>query len=394
MRYSTLHLTLITVVLFVLLTAPASAAERDFDSVAVRVVNHALKVQPGESVVINGTPAELDLMSSLVVAVWKAGGIPTVQLSIPEADKRALMEMPLEYMTFTPTFALMQLRAADCFINTGSVQQPGLFADVPEEKFAAFRKSGLVVTRSNRTAKFRSVDLGQTGGLPTKAFAELRGANFDQMEEMFWKAVDADYEQIARSGKEISEHLRPSTEVQVTSSAGTDVRFRLGNAHPTVNAGRTGERSTAIGPDLVFLPAGEVYVSVDPSSASGTIVVPSFWFRAKEIKNLRLNFKNGILSSLSGDSDVGAVNETLATGDDQSKALSVIDIGLNPASQPLKGSSYYSFEMGGMVTLGIGANAWAGGDVIADFALFFHLPLSTVKVGGKTIVEKGRLKVE
>lgn len=46
-------------------------------------------------------------------------------------------------------------------------------------------------------------------------------------------------------------------------------------------------------PALVWLPAGEAYACVDPSSASGTVVIPSMDFRGNVVKNLSLTFENG-----------------------------------------------------------------------------------------------------
>jgi aminopeptidase len=384
---------MVCVFLTTLFTASISAAERDYDSVADRVVNYSLKVQPGESVLVTGTPAELDLLEALVVAVYKAGGRPTVELNIPEANKRAVVEMPIEYLTYTPTYTLMQLRAVDCFINTGSIQQPGLFADVPEERFAAIRKSDLPVTRALKTARFRSVDLGQVGGMPTEAFAKARGADYGQMQAMFWNAIDTDYQSVVENGELIAEHLVPNAEVEVTSSAGTDLRLRVHSTPPGINSGRTGEKPPPTGPDSVWLPAGEVYVAADPSSASGTLVVPQTWFRNQKIENLRLSFENGKLTSVSADNNVSALKETLKTAENEANVLSLIDIGLNPDSQPLKGASYYSYEMAGVVTLGIGSNTWTGGNVVSDIAMQFHLPGATVKVGGKTVVDGGKLAV-
>ena len=73
-----------------------------------------------------------------------------------------------------------------------------------------------------------------------------------------------------------------------------------------------------------------------------------------------------------------------------SKNLSLVDIGLNPHSQPL--SHYRSWEMGGMVTLGVGNNAWAGGDNDADGGLTFHLTEASITVDGKKVVSNGNLE--
>ncbi len=153
----------------------------DYDSIADKIVNYSLEVKPGEIVVISGTPAEMDLLGALVVAVRKAGGQPTVEISIPEANKRAVMETPIEYLKLTPTYGLTQARIVDCFISTGSTQNPQLFADVPEDRMAALRQASQPLTEAFKRVHFRSVSLGQTGGIPTKPYAESKGANYQEL---------------------------------------------------------------------------------------------------------------------------------------------------------------------------------------------------------------------
>jgi hypothetical protein len=47
--------------------------------------------------------------------------------------------------------------------------------------------------------------------------------------------------------------------------------------------------------------------------------------------------------------------------------------------------------MGGMVTLGLGNNSWAGGENDSDAALTLHVPGTTLSIDGKTIVKDGKL---
>jgi hypothetical protein len=45
-----------------------------------------------------------------------------------------------------------------------------------------------------------------------------------------------------------------------------------------------------------------------------------------------------------------------------------------------------------MVTLGVGNNAWAGGDNDADGALTFHLVGGDLTIGGEKVIAEGRLE--
>ena len=152
------------------LTLPTQAAAQeapDFNSIAERLVTQSLAVKPGEIIVITGGPTEVELMGALQVAVAKAGGQPVLQLNIPEANKRMVLETPVEHLKRTPTANLLMTKLADAFINVGSVQDPELFSDVPEDRLAAARQAGMPLNDALSVATFRFVALGQTGGIPT-----------------------------------------------------------------------------------------------------------------------------------------------------------------------------------------------------------------------------------
>jgi leucyl aminopeptidase (aminopeptidase T) len=371
----------------------AQAGEPDYDAIAESIVNQSLMIQPGESVLINGGPAEIDLMGALQVAVAKAGGQSLISLNIPHANKRTVMETPIEHLGQTPTLPLMITRAVDATINVGSVQDPGLFSDVPEERLKAAREAATPLNDAFRVPTMRNVTLGQTGGIPTDVYAESRGADPAAMQAMFWQAVGVTPAKLAEIGNNVSGMLEPGTSVSVKTDAGTDLSFKVDKVPARINAGRTGDVIQSSGAASVWLPAGEAYACVDLGSANGTLVVPSMTFRGKPVENLRMQFKNGSMVSVSADSSEKMLKDYLAATDDKTKHLALVDLGLNGESQPLEGSDYYSWEMGGMVTLGMGNNVWAGGDNTADGAMNFHLVGATVEIGGKTVVKSGKLSM-
>lgn len=371
------------------LASPGLAADADYDSIADNVVNQSLEIRPGEIVLINGNPAQIELMGALQVAVAKAGGQPVVQLTIPEANKRAVMETPMEHLGRLPTAGLMQLRMADAVINVTSIQDPQLFSDVPEERLAALREAGAPLNDAFRTTAVRTVTLGQTGGIPTAAFSESMGAEHGAMTGMFWQAVDVGSDQLAASGHEVAGMLEPGATVRLTSDAGTDLTFKIDDLPARINAGRTADVVQASGPANVWLPAGEAYACVDAASASGKLVVPHTVFRGKPIENLELTFADGKVTGMSAASGGEMLEKFFDASSAKTRHLSVVDVGLNPHSQPT--AKYASWEMGGMVTVGLGNNAWAGGDNNADGAVSFHLTGATLEVGGKPIVAGGKL---
>jgi aminopeptidase len=376
----------------IFLSSAFAKTQPNYDSIADKMVNHSLRVQPGESIVISGTPAELALLEALSVATSKAGGKPIIQLNIPQANKRAIMETPLKYLEMPSSYDITQMEHVDGFINVGSIQNPALFSDVPEERLAAVRQAAKPFNKAVKVANFRSVSLGQIGGIPTKKYAEFRNANFTTMLSNFWNAVDTDYNHLDTSARKLIKLMKSNTKVKLTSKSGTDLKFELANdVDPRINAGAVDGTSALSGPAQVWLPAGEVYACTNPVSTSGTLVVPSMPFRGATIENLKIKFKKGRMISFSAKKNEKLLKDYFASSNGDYGVLALIDIGLNPSSQPMKKSDYYSWEMAGVVSLSMGNNNWAGCAVESDAGLSFNLSGTTLKFDNETVVNKGRL---
>ena len=373
-----------------LIPAGSWAGGPDYDAVADTLVNGSLEVRPGEVIQINGNPSQIGLMEALQVAVAKAGGQPIVILNLPDANKRAVMETPIEHLERLPTAQVSLARMFDGIINVASVQDPDLFADVPEKRMAATRRAGAALNDLFRIADFRSVSLGQTGGIPTAAFAESVGADHSEMTEAFWKALAVSPDQIEEAASLVTGMLTPGVDIHVTSKAGTDLRFRLSDQPARINAGRTRDVDVSSGPAQVWLPAGEAYGCIEPGSAQGTLVVERTMFRGQPIKNLKMTFKDGAMTKMSAAKNGDKLKEYFASTSDDTVELSIFDVGVNPQSQPL-GDGYVSWEMGGMATVALGNNAWAGGDNNADGTFNIHMPGTTVDIAGTRVTSAGEL---
>ena len=180
--------------------------------------------------------------------------------------------------------------------------------------------------------------------------------------------------------------------VKIKNDAGTDLSLKIGAQPIKINSGSSLANMGENGPAQAWLPAGEVYACTDPKSANGTVVVPLMEFRGKQIKNLRLSFANGKLTDIKADENVELIKKALEMSTGDKDVLSIFDIGINQNSRILKNSNYYSWEMGGMVTLVIGDNTWAGGNVKSGTSFNFHLPNTTASIDGVSVVSNGELK--
>lgn len=362
----------------------------DYESIAGKIVNYSLGVQVGEVVQINGTVAEIELMEALLVAVIKAGGDPIVNLILPQAEKKAIMASSVENLQNINTYGMLQLRLVDCVINTGSIHDPKLYSDVPEEKLIAIRKSNQSYQDVYKHTDIRSVTIGQTGGIPSVAYANYVGMEYDKMIETFWNALNYDNNELMLDANKIKLALKAGAHIKLTSENGTNLAFRLSAMEPNNNCGKC-IRKKVKGPSSVWLPAGEVYTCIDPSSATGTLVIPRFSFRGDVITNLKMVFINGRLTDLSSSDNIEKFMIALEGASGDKDVLSALDIGINRSHQYEEGSSYSSWEMGGMITLTVGNNVWAGGDVESDYSFIVHAPMHTLTVNKIPVVESGKL---
>jgi len=362
--------------------------------IAENAVTQSLNVQPGEIILITGTPAEVELMAAHQVAISKAGGESLIVLSIPEADKRALVETPIEHLSRTPTAALFLYRIVDGAIVTSSIQDSDRMADVTEERMSATRRAVYPLSVAQSVNAIRTVSLGQTGGIPTKEYAESRGADFDVMHEMFWDAVQVSPAELARSAEVVAGYFKEGTQLRLTSEAGTDLSFSLADVAPRINAGRTADVLQATGPSSVWLPAGEAYSPVDTQSANGKIVIPSMTYLGEPVKNLHITFVEGAISELSADVGESKLRSFFKSSDEATSRLSIVDVGTNPSSKPIAGSDHLSWEMGGLVSLQIGNNSWAGGSNMADGGFIVHIASATLVADGNVLVTNGELQIE
>ena len=374
----------LTIASALLLCTNVYAANPDYDSIANNLVNQSIAVQPGEIVVINGGPNQTELMGAIQVAVSKAGGQSLLSITLPKANKRAIMETPIEHLKQLPTANLLFSKIADAFINVSSVQEPGLFADVPEDRLAAVRQAGQPLAQALNNMRSRSATLGQTGGIPTAAYAKSVGADHKAMTDGFWKAVGTSPDALAPKATALASMMKNGAKVKITSAAGTDLTLAVDKFPTRTNIGRTADAKSS-----VWLPAGEAYTST--KDANGVLVIPWTSFRGHDIENLKLTFKNGEMTKLSAGSHEKVLKDHFAASSPKLKQLSVMSLGLNPNSKSPAGSNYLSWEMGGMITLGLGNNAWAGGNNDADTGVTLHAIGTSISIDGNSVVKDGSL---
>jgi leucyl aminopeptidase (aminopeptidase T) len=371
-------------------TGTKAAAGQDFQAIARQIVHESVQVKEQDGVLITGDATKIRLMEAIAVEVAKAGGFPHMILESPEAAKRILTETPMQYLQNPNKLSLAEVQQANVVINLSAVEDPATFASVPEERVALARKAGQVIADKFYQRPLRALGLGNPL-MPTAAIARFYGVPLQDLEKRFWDAVNTPHLVVESNGEKVRKAIESGREIRIRTQAGTDLRLRLAGNEVTVNDGQI-HNPPADKPAQVWLPAGEVFTAPDRTSVNGTVVVPFIDYRGNKIRNARLTFEAGRLAQIQAQNGE-FLKDALAKATGDKDFFSFLDIGVNPNSTMIPKSDYCSFEMAGMVTIGIGQAPWAESPNQTDFSQEFFIPEATLEVDGKTIIRDGKIQI-
>jgi aminopeptidase len=238
----------------------------------------------------------------------------------------------------------------------------------------------------------RSVYLGN-GLYPSAERAEQFGISRDQLSGLMYKGIDADYNALQSTGERVSKVLAGGKELRITNPNGTDFRIGISGRPITISDGiiSADDRRKGGAATSVWLPAGEVFLTPVPGTANGVVVTDEDYFQGQRIEGLRLQFKDGKLTSMTAKAGLESLKALYDAAGPGKDLPGVIDIGINSAVKAPEGKALRVWSQAGTVTVVVGNNTWAGGDNQVQFAAFASSPKSTVTVDGKPLIQDGKL---
>jgi len=200
-------------------------------------------------------------------------------------------------------------------------------------------------------------------------------------EDVFTTGLDADYDSIAAHCEAVREQVAGAEEIRVTTDAGTDITFGVGNREWLADTGIVHEPG-----EMSNLPAGEVFIS--PETADGTFVVDGTMRPhglLEEGHRLTFEVEDGLVTHISDDE----IRETVANAADEvgdaAYNLAELGIGTNVAVTELVGSVLLDEKAGGTVHIAIGDDAGIGGETDAPIHLDGIICEPTVLADGEPV---------
>lgn len=359
----------------------------DFRSMADKIVGVCARIRPGEVVQLGGGMHNFDLVAALAAAVRRTGAFPELNVTSDELQMEMMTTVPVEHLRTVPSHRLRWLEDVDAMIVTDSVADPSLAQDVPDERRRAAHAAAEAVERRIFERGIRWVYIGY----PTPAMAKDLPVAYEDLWNMFWRAVDVDYEQLAADAAAVAAVLEDAVEVRITSDNGTDVSLQLGRRPVLIDDGVISESDIEHGDAAVNLPAGKVFVAPVETSINGRAVFDFAFRGGRVIRDLELDIMDGRVSLLGAGRGSRDFERTLAFARGDKDRIGEFAIGLNPGVDRFTGYALADEKRRGTVHLALGDNRLFGGDNASTIHWDLFIEKPTVTVDGRPLVEAGEL---
>lgn len=367
----------------------AAAPPLDYPALVDRIVQQ-MRLQPGEKVLLLSHPAEFQAIIPLLrQAVVRAGAVDLGCWQVPAGATEGLDPAAVEKSVAASRAALIPLlRNVDV-----AVMLPGASPGDPE--YAAMQD--VLRAGHGRTVHFHwttddeASSAYRAPGHPLPA-REVIDATYQRA------VLQSDCKAIGEVQRRFAAALRAG-EVRVTTPAGTDLRFRVGDRPVNfqdgdASAARVRDARTLIDREIE-IPCGAIRVAPLEEAVEGTIVFPPSRWSGQRVEGLTVRFAGGRIVDIRARSGQEAVEAELAAGGEGARSFRELALGFNPELAVPKEAPwipYYGYGAG-VVRLSLGDNSEVGGNVRGGYVRWNLFTDATLTAGGQVWVRDGQLTV-
>jgi hypothetical protein len=363
---------------------PAGSQETGLDWIGVAdVLSERMDLQAGESVMLFGIPGRFDPLVDALADAIEAGGARY----LGAASMSGTPFSRVHTTTLVERLAVASGADARSMLNDVdlAIMLPGA---TPEHvPYAAMQE----VLRGGRG---RTIHFHWSG-----AYA-MDGVLFEpdaRVDATYMRALtETDYDALAASQARFEAAARAGR-VRVTTPAGTDLSFRIGDRPVTRQDGNASARRADRARNLidreVELPAGAVRVAPIEESVEGVIAFPPGIWGGEGVEGLRMRFESGRMVDFATDEGSAGVERELQDAGPAGRSFRELAVGFNPllvVPDDDPWIPYYGYGAG-VVRLSLGDNSELGGAVGGGYVRWNFFTDATVTIDGEAWVVEGRL---
>lgn len=274
---------------------------------------HSLKLQPGESVLLEASEVPDEALAAIVRVLGDAGVLPVVAIRPPLVQRQLLLGASEALMTLTGAIERQRMDAVDAYIGIRGALNISETADVPADRMRLYTKHVYKpVHLESRIKRGRWVVLRW----PNSSMAQLAGMSTEAFGDFFFDVCTLDYSRLAAALQPLRELLEQTDQVRLTGP-GTDLTFSVAGLPKIVCAGEYN------------LPDGELFTAPVRDSVNGEIQfnAPTI-YHGTSFDHVRLVFREGRVVEATG-SHPERLNAILDT-DEGARYTGEFAIGVHP----------------------------------------------------------------
>lgn len=361
--------------------ATMPAQQPDVAAIAQQILARA-DLQAGERVLLVARPGRFDgLIAHLRDGILRAGA---TDLGAILASGSASVGNPTEFAR-----QLVHLPRAQLVSRLADVDLAVMLPDTTPADLVYSAMQDVLWQGRGRTIHFHWSGAYELSGNLRQVDAEVNAIYARVLR-------DTDYEALAATQRSFEMAMRHA-EVRITTPAGTDLRFRIGDRPVTQQDGDASAVRAAQARNLIDreieLPAGAIRVAPLEETVQGTVAFPPSMWNSAITEGLVLTFVDGVVVSAAADSGLEAAEAVLRRGGLPARSFREFALGFNPLlAIPADNAWIPDYGYGaGVVRLSLGDNSELGGNVGGGFVRWNFFVDATVTVDGDIWVQNGTL---
>ena len=357
-----------------------------YRKLAPQIVHQCVRVAEGEMVWIVSLRDALDLAEEIAIECDKTGAKPMIQVLSDSYMTRYLTETDTKFVEGVPKHVVEAFNQVDVYIGLG---KPAL-ANAPLEKIGAWRRSRKPMSDVMDSRGIRWIGIS----FPTEGRAKESRMSFGKFEKAVLNALDVDYQELSRRGKEIIGNIGEAKTIHVTSDKGTDLTMDVTSRKWLNDDGIMDDKDVANKDVGMNLPAGEVFVAPIEDSANGDAFfdVPTSYF-GYSVHNIKWTFKDGRLVDFKAEKGEDNFRKIMEMATGEKDKIAEFAIGTNPKATFIDDITQDE-KVVGTIHIAIGNNKGPAYGGKNDSSIHWDLIMTkpTVEVDGRAIMREGKLE--
>ncbi|AFM00296.1 leucyl aminopeptidase (aminopeptidase T) [Desulfitobacterium dehalogenans ATCC 51507] len=282
------------------------------EKLAQSIINYAIKLKPGEKVLIEVNGLEIPLAQALVKYAYEAGGHPFLHVNNNTLLRELLKGMTEEQAQAMARWDLARMKEMDAFVGIRAGENANELSDVPGDKMSIYQKEYQRTVTDHRVSHTKWVVMRY----PNASTAQLANTSIEAFEDFYFNVCNLDYAKMSKAMDPLVELIERTDKVRITGP-GTDLTFSI--------KGMKGIKCDG----HINIPDGEVYTAPLRESVNGRISYTiAALYQGFTYENIVLEFKDGKIVKATAN-DTERIEEIFNT-DEGARYIGEFAIGVNP----------------------------------------------------------------